>query len=94
MPLTLFPLPLESGEPPAGYAWPDRATSDLSTTTAFNTGIDERDRFFGQRRCVVCGRQGVVLQHCHIIPKIEEDTVSRNRHMSHFSKTVRVVGRP
>jgi hypothetical protein len=76
-PLTAFPLPLETGAPPAGYAQSECALSDLSTTTAFETGLDERDRFFGQCRCVICGRQGRILERCYIIPKTEEDTVSQ-----------------
>jgi hypothetical protein len=60
--------------------------SDSSTTTTFETGVNERDTFFGQRRCVICGRQGLVLQHCYIIPKAEEDTVSQISNTSPFSK--------
>ena len=77
--LTSFPLPLESGAPPAGYAWSERALSKSSTTTAFNTGIDERDKFLGQSRCVICGRQEgrtQVFEHSYVIPKPEGFTVS------------------
>lgn len=84
--LTEFPLPLETGAPPAGYAWSECAMSDSSTTTTFETGVNERDTFFGQRRCVICGRQGLVLQHCYIIPETEEDTVSQISNTSPFSK--------
>ncbi|KAN0105568.1 hypothetical protein V8E52_010919 [Russula decolorans] len=68
-PLTAFPLPLETGAPPAGYA-----PSDSSSTSAFEAGVNERDTFFGQRRCIICGKQVLVLQHCYIIPKTEEHT--------------------
>jgi hypothetical protein len=38
-PLTAFPLPLETGASPAGYARSECAPSDLSTTIAFETGF-------------------------------------------------------
>jgi hypothetical protein len=56
-----------------GYGWENRSISELSTTTAFDTGIDNRDKFFGRRRCVVCGHSAV-LEHSHIIPLAESDT--------------------
>ncbi|KAG1823355.1 uncharacterized protein BJ212DRAFT_1444544 [Suillus subaureus] len=66
-PLSTFSLPLLPSGLPAGYGWEERDVSVLSTTTAFNTGVDRRDTFLGQRRCVVCGEAGgAVLQHCHI----------------------------
>ncbi|KIJ58947.1 hypothetical protein HYDPIDRAFT_118928 [Hydnomerulius pinastri MD-312] len=65
--LSTFLLPLPASGPPDGYSWEERDMSVLSTTTAFNTGIDRRDTFLGQHRCVVCGQAGdAVLQHCHI----------------------------
>ncbi|PPQ67945.1 hypothetical protein CVT26_005825 [Gymnopilus dilepis] len=81
-PLPLFPLPLSSNGPPIGYGWEGRDMSALSTTTAFNTGIDQRDIFLGERRCIVCGERGnIVLQHCHIImdsePEIWSDLKAR-----------------
>ncbi|KAI0030164.1 hypothetical protein K488DRAFT_54795 [Vararia minispora EC-137] len=72
-PLTAFPLPLPPFGPPEGYAYEEYSASEQSRTTAFNTGIDQRDRFLGQPRCVVCGDQGNVLQHCHIIPASRQD---------------------
>ncbi|KIY45925.1 hypothetical protein FISHEDRAFT_48249 [Fistulina hepatica ATCC 64428] len=57
-PLTTFPLPLPPNAPPAGYDWEERDVSVSSTTTAFDTGIDQRDRFFGERCCVICGAGG------------------------------------
>ncbi|KIY52854.1 hypothetical protein FISHEDRAFT_23499, partial [Fistulina hepatica ATCC 64428] len=59
--------------PPSGYGWEERDMSLLSTTTAFGTGIDERDKFFGERRCVICGVGGLVLQYCHIIREAEPE---------------------
>ncbi|KAJ7929237.1 hypothetical protein B0H13DRAFT_1703331 [Mycena leptocephala] len=56
-----------------GYGWENRSISELSTTSAFDTGIDNRDKFFGRRRCVVCGHSAV-LEHSHIIPLAESDT--------------------
>jgi hypothetical protein len=68
MTLALFPLLLGSDGPPAGYAWSERTPSHLSTTTAFNTGLNARDTFLGDLRCVICGRdEGSVLEHCHVI---------------------------
>ncbi|PPQ71584.1 hypothetical protein CVT26_010552 [Gymnopilus dilepis] len=67
-PLPQFPLPLSSDGPPIGFGWEGREMSALSTTTAFDTGIDQRDIFLGKRRCIVCGAgRRVVLQHCYII---------------------------
>jgi len=53
--LPLIPTPLSTGGPPAGYGWEERAIPHLTATTAFNTGIDQRDRFLGRRWCVICG---------------------------------------
>jgi hypothetical protein len=92
--LTLFPLPLELGEPPVGYAWSDRALSSLSTTTAFNSGIDEQDKFLGYNHCIICGAKqqtwARILEHSHVIPKSEEVTVSQISCMSEspFSKVI------
>ncbi|KAG6820292.1 hypothetical protein H0H93_002730 [Arthromyces matolae] len=69
-PLPTFPLPLTSGNPPSGYGWSDRDFSALSTTTAFQTGIDRRDVFFGEPRCIVCGYPKT-LKYCHIIRQSE-----------------------
>ena len=87
MQLAAFPpLPLESAVPPTGYAGSERAPSDLSTTTAFNTSLHARDIFFGQCCCIVCGRHGKVLKNSYIIPKIErDDTVSQIRYTYPFS---------
>ncbi|KIJ50472.1 hypothetical protein M422DRAFT_245759 [Sphaerobolus stellatus SS14] len=72
MPLSVFPLPLPPNGPPSGYGREERDVSALSTTTAFNSVIDRRDIFLGERRCIVCGiDEIVVLQHCHIIPQAE-----------------------
>ncbi|KAF8968550.1 hypothetical protein BDZ97DRAFT_1755217 [Flammula alnicola] len=64
-PLSTFPLPLPTNGPPTGYGWEGSDHSLLSTTTAFNTRIDQRDKFLGLPRCIICGmRRG--LQYCHI----------------------------
>ena len=77
-PLPTFGLPLPE-RPPSGYGWSDSPMSTLSTTTAFNNGIDQRDRFLGKIRCVICGDHGTgSLEHCHIIMDSEPDTVSEN----------------
>jgi len=47
----------------------------MSTVSAFKTGIDQRDRFLGEGRCIVCGASTWdVLEHCHIIPQSEPHT--------------------
>lgn len=76
-PLSTFLLPLPSNGPPTGYSWEGHDMSVLSTTTAFNTGIDERDIFLGKRRCVVCGESAdAMLQYCYVIKDKELETVS------------------
>lgn len=66
--LPTFELPLPQRAPPTGYSWSDCDLSILSTTTAFYTGLDQRGRFLGIRRCVICGTYGTAgLEHCHII---------------------------
>ena len=62
-------LDLLRGNP---FQYSEHSVSVISATEAFQTGIGARD---GQR-CVVCGassRQS--LEHAHIIPKVEYDTV-------------------
>ncbi|KAK7045999.1 hypothetical protein VNI00_006994 [Paramarasmius palmivorus] len=72
-PLTLFTLPLPSEGPPQGYGWENQSASESSSTTAFFTGLDDRDQFLGQPRCVVCGEDEVAaLEHCHIIHQSEQ----------------------
>ncbi|KAF8800391.1 hypothetical protein BYT27DRAFT_7175388 [Phlegmacium glaucopus] len=67
-----FPLPLPSKFPPEGFAYPDRAISEISTETAFKTGVKQRDTFNGQRCCVVCGVRPTSI--CYIIPQHEDET--------------------
>ncbi|KAK7037329.1 hypothetical protein VNI00_011320 [Paramarasmius palmivorus] len=50
-PLPTFELPLPSNGLPHGYGWDRRDFSEKSTTTAFNTGLHQRDQFLGERRC-------------------------------------------
>lgn len=76
-PLSAFTLPLDPRAPPSGYTYPEHALSDFSTTTAFNAGLDERDIFLGECRCIICGDQGRVVQYCHIIPETESHMVSQ-----------------
>ncbi|PPQ89862.1 hypothetical protein CVT25_004760 [Psilocybe cyanescens] len=77
-PLSTFLLPLPSNGPPTGYSWEGHDMSVLSTTTAFNTGIDERDIFLGKRRCVVCGESAdAMLQYCYVIKDKELETVQK-----------------
>jgi len=78
-PLSTLVLPLPPHAPPSGYGWSDRALSTLSTTTAFYIGLDQRDQFLGQCRCVICGIYGSgTIDHCQVIMDSEPDTVSQN----------------
>ncbi|KAF8126262.1 hypothetical protein EV363DRAFT_1224557, partial [Boletus edulis] len=69
-PLSIFQLPLSKGGPPPGYDWEQCGMSVLSVseeTTTFDTGVDRRDTFLGQRRCVVCGISFYpLLEHAYI----------------------------
>ena len=74
-PLSIFPLPLPSNGPPAGYGWEARDMS-TSTTTSLDIGIDTRprDTFLGRPRCVICGAGGShAVQHCYITKESEPD---------------------
>ena len=78
-PLHTFGLPLPQSAPPTGYGWSDRALSALSTTTAFHAELDQRDRFLGRCRCIICGVSiARILEHCHVIMDSEPHTVSEN----------------
>ncbi|EJD04317.1 uncharacterized protein FOMMEDRAFT_167528 [Fomitiporia mediterranea MF3/22] len=73
-PLSAFPLPLLLDHPPSGYGWEERSVSILSTSSACDVRIDERDRFLGRACCVICGlRGGYLLQHCYIVGQSERD---------------------
>ncbi|KIJ51665.1 hypothetical protein M422DRAFT_243986 [Sphaerobolus stellatus SS14] len=76
MPLSIIPLPLPPNGPPSGYGWEERDISALSTTTAFNTGIDRRDTFLGQRRCIV-KPDLTMLKERHWIPEQAKSHMSR-----------------
>src|SRR5271170_7960037 len=65
---TPLPFDLRLGVP---FTYSDRAISNISNTDAFNTGIDLRD----DKKCIVCGDSDRTIQHAHIIPKVESDTV-------------------
>lgn len=69
-----FQLPLPS-DPPNGFSYSDRAISEISTRTAFDTGIMRRDIFHEKRRCVECGVESLIgLQFRHIIPQCDRET--------------------
>jgi hypothetical protein len=93
-PLTTFPPLLLSGAPPDGYSWPEHDNvSSASGTSAFQSGIDERDRFLGLRRCLVCGMEfDGVLDRCLIVK--ESHTVSKVSHTSFSVLTLDVVEGP
>ena len=63
------PFNLLEGNP---FDYSQHTISSISEMEVFEAGIRTRDG----DRCVVCGRteQGI-LDYCHIIPKVESDTV-------------------
>ena len=69
-PTVVFPLP-STPVPIFTDLWDEDDTTQSSGTTAFNKGIDECD----DGTCAVCGHV-VILEHCHIIPRSEPQTVS------------------
>lgn len=76
--LNLYPLPYIQPEPPRELFRAVETVSGRSDTTAFDTGLDERDRdvISGSRICVVCGVSHLnVLQHCHIIAQTDKKVV-------------------
>jgi len=70
--------------PPVGYGWEERDNLTLaSKTTAFESEIDQRDKFLGEHRCVICG-SGVMVglrptlgERSLIIRDTEQELVSR-----------------
>lgn len=63
---------LAVGGNPFAYGAVSVSTVTRSQTEAFNTGINARD--LGQ--CIICGYgDPSALEHAHIIPKVEDDTV-------------------
>jgi hypothetical protein len=71
--------PLPRDVPPGGYSssWEEHTASPLTITTAFTTGINQRDTFLGRRQCIVCGASNRAdLQHCHIVKVDDQKLVS------------------
>ena len=76
--LNLYPLPYTKPQPPPELFRTVETASGCSDTTAFDAGLDERDRdiISGRRICVVCGEYNLaLLEHCHIIPKKDKNVV-------------------
>jgi len=66
---TPVPFNLLAGNP---FSYSPRSISAISATEAFITGIDSRDN----GRCVVCGTgPTVLLEHAHIVARVEHETV-------------------
>ena len=62
-------LNLDTGLP---FSYSSSAISTISDTEAFATGINRRD----SHSCIVCGqKEKIILDHCHIVPKHEEERV-------------------
>ncbi len=77
MSLPQLPVPLPN-QPLDGYRPEERDVSVLSPTAAFDVVINQRDKFLGRKRCVICGNDDdMVLQPCHIVGQTEQQTVSR-----------------
>jgi hypothetical protein len=72
--LNMYPLPYTAPHPPPELFRGFVTASDGPDRTAFITGLDKRDVFFGTQRCVVCGEQGYLV-HCHIIGHLDVDMV-------------------
>ncbi|KAF8967452.1 hypothetical protein BDZ97DRAFT_1656381 [Flammula alnicola] len=82
--LQQFSLPLPSQAPFGDYP---HSISQDSCTTAFNNGVDERDRFQDSKMplCIICGRSGP-LEHAYIVPKEEDETWEKLRRRGYFPK--------
>jgi hypothetical protein len=66
--LKLYPLPYTAPQPPSELFRDVETESGQSGTTAFNTGLDNRDIFLGKCCCVICGESGpAILDRCYII---------------------------
>ncbi|KAG6889212.1 hypothetical protein C0995_002672 [Termitomyces sp. Mi166 len=79
-----FHPPHPPNRPPPGYADEDISdwnyeVSDTSGTMAFKTGIDERDTFLGERRCIICGARR--LKRCHIIRQSEHQNMTSRKYI-------------
>jgi hypothetical protein len=68
MAFALTAIDLRLGNP---FPYPGHSISEISHTTAFTTGINARDK----KRCIVCGARRP-LGYIHIVPKVEDETVS------------------
>ncbi|KAF6749713.1 hypothetical protein DFP72DRAFT_912492 [Ephemerocybe angulata] len=80
-PLPTFQLPFLPNGPPPGYdgneCESDTTGSSESTSRKFHAGINNRDIFLGEKRCVVCGVvDSVVLNHCYIIGSTFTESVT------------------
>ena len=83
---TPVPFNLLAGNP---FSHVLRSVSAISTTEAFVTGINLRD----EERCVVCG-YSLSLEHAHIVPRVENKTVSSLlifRYASHHNLTIQIL---
>jgi hypothetical protein len=57
---------------PNGHAWEHRDDDSVILPSAFNSCINQRDKFLGQKRCIICGLvSDMVLQRYHIIESWE-----------------------
>ncbi|KAN0139014.1 hypothetical protein V8E53_003402 [Lactarius tabidus] len=74
-PFSQLPLPFLDQSP--DWEWEERDEDSVLLPIAFNASINQRDKFLGQQRCVICGvASDIVLEHCHIVGGEDEETWS------------------
>lgn len=74
--LERYALPLPRNVPPEGHVYDRDITGEDGNVAAFVSGINERDRFLGTPKCLVCGQGGLeILEDCHIHNPHERDMV-------------------
>lgn len=69
-----YPIPFTSSQVPQELISCVQRISEYDTTS-FEKGLDKRDIFLGDPRCVICGDRPVT--HCHIIGRHNFTTVRR-----------------
>jgi hypothetical protein len=74
--LNVYPLPYTAPQPPLKLFRGVETESGRSGTTSFDTGLDGRDVFIGQRECVVCGETNLdILERFHIVRRSDVKAV-------------------
>lgn len=82
----LSQLPPSFPDQSPDWEWEERDEDSVLLPIAFHDSINQRDKFLGQRRCVICGvASDMVLQHCHIIGEGDEKTVKSKIYLNRES---------